>query len=120
MSKLVAELVLGASAFKAWEFKSLFPYLKKNILKQKSLAKAIIKTEKLKSVLKLIVNTEILPLSVRENCANRLHSTSVKKTVRRVCTITGRGRGVICQEKISRLEFKRLIEKGLVSGLRKV
>jgi ribosomal protein S14 len=94
--------------------------LKKNILKQKSLVKAIKNSEESNSILKLIVNTEILPLSIREECASRLHMSAIKKTVRRVCTLTGRARGVVCKEKLSRLSFKRLIEKGLVSGIKKV
>ena len=56
----------------------------------------------------------------REDCANRLHASAIKKTVRRVCTMTGRARGVVCKEKVSRLVFKRLIEKGLVSGIKKI
>ena len=84
------------------------------------MVKAIKNSEDNNSILKLIVNTEILPLSIREDCANRLHASAIKKTVRRVCTMTGRARGVVCKEKVSRLVFKRLIEKGLVSGIKKI
>ena len=94
--------------------------MKKNILKQKALVSKVRAQEGEHTLLKLIVNNEILPLSIRENCANHLHSKAIKKTVRRVCRMTGRGRGVLIKERMSRLVFKKLTEKGLLCGLKKV
>lgn len=72
----------------------------------------------------MIVNNKILPLETRSIAANHLNSEShlPKRsitTLRKVCVLTGRSKGLIKKEKVSRLQFKRLIESGLLCGVRK-
>lgn len=81
--------------------------------------------EKERLMLKLITNNKILPLKTRSASACRLHSDSISEskrsltTFRKVCVLTGRSVGVIKKEKVSRLKFKKLIESGLLCGVRK-
>ena len=81
--------------------------------------------EKERLMLKLITNNKILPLKTRSASACRLHSDSISDskrsltTFRKVCVLTGRSVGVIKKEKVSRLKFKKLIESGLLCGVRK-
>ena len=81
--------------------------------------------EKERLMLKLITNNKILPLKTRSASACRLHSDSISDskrsltTFRKVCVLTGRSVGVIKKEKVSRLKFKKLIEGGLLCGVRK-
>jgi ribosomal protein S14 len=81
-------------------------------------------SEKKRLLLKVIVNNKILPLETRSLAANHLNeeSNSPKRsitTVRKVCVLTGRAKGLIKKEKVSRLQFKGLIESGLLCGVRK-
>ena len=81
--------------------------------------------EKRRLMLKLIVNNKILPLKTRSVSASCLHMDSMSEskrsltTFRKVCVLTGRSVGVIKKEKVSRLKFKKLIEGGLLCGVRK-
>ena len=55
-------------------------------------------------------------------CRLLLEKKNKKKSLtrfRKVCVLTGRSRGLIKKEKVSRLKFKKLIEEGLLCGVRK-
>ena len=94
-------------------------------MRQKMGGSTFISGEKERLMLKLITNNKILPLKTRSASACRLHSDSISEskrsltTFRKVCVLTGRSVGVIKKEKVSRLKFKKLIESGLLCGVRK-
>ena len=94
------------------------------ILRQKVAKENFKSSERNRLLLKVIVNNKILPLETRSIAANHLNSEShlPKRsitTLRKVCVLTGRSKGLIKKEKVSRLQFKRLIESGLLCGVRK-
>lgn len=65
---------------------------------------------------------KILPLRFRLSFFSALHSLPRNTSITRLrnrCLITGRGRGVLPEFGLSRMEFKRRVEKGEIPGIRK-
>ena len=68
---------------------------------------------------KLVSHNKILDLSIRTKSANKLNEISLKSSIRKVCTLTGRSRGLIKKYKCSRIKFKFYAQEGLLAGVQK-
>jgi ribosomal protein S14 len=94
--------------------------LKRSIYKDLKLRKTYYKYESALVVLKALTFNGILPLSIRQAMYEVLHNLSIKSTrIRNRCLYTGRGRGVMPEFRISRIEFKNLADKGLIPGVKR-
>lgn len=63
-----------------------------------------------------------LPLSVRLEWVcklAKLNRNSSKTRIRNRCTVTGRGRSVLSQFRVSRIVFRELALRGLIPGITK-
>ena len=127
VSELVDEPRLGWGVFKTWEFKSLQPQMKKNINNQVKLSNLFCVNEEERKMFKLMTMNSILGSSTRDKLGsafNKLVESDLMRvegisSIRRVCLVSGRGRGLVKSFKVSRIKFKESFNRGLISGSRK-
>tara|TARA_B110000967_G_scaffold188319_1_gene210988 strand:- start:3511 stop:3807 length:297 start_codon:yes stop_codon:yes gene_type:complete len=92
------------------------------LIKEKKKRKIAYFNENTQLILKSIVYNEKLVSSVRWNAALLLFDslkTGSKTKINNKCILTKRSTGVNSRLRISRIMFKRLASKGLISGLKK-
>lgn len=73
-------------------------------------------------IYKAFACNKILPVRKRLTYFNLLDNARKNTSITRIrnrCLITGRGRGIIREYGLSRIELKRRIEAGLIPGMRK-
>lgn len=78
--------------------------------------------EKTRLVLKSIANNKILDTKVRNMARLELDKLDPRGSISRqhkICTMTGRRRGVIKHFGISRIKFRQLADQGLIPGVRR-
>jgi small subunit ribosomal protein S14 len=93
---------------------------KKSLYKDFNLRKSYYKLETTRILLKALAFNSILPMSVRQSIFEILHNLSSKSTrIRNRCLYTGRGRGILSEFRMSRIQFRRLADSGLIAGIRR-
>lgn len=101
--------------------------MKKNINNQVKLSNLFCANEEERKMFKLMTMNSILGSSTRDKLAsafNKLVESDVMRvegisSIRRVCLVSGRGRGLVKSFKVSRIKFKESFNRGLISGSRK-
>ena len=94
--------------------------LKRFIYKDLKLRKTYYKFESTLIMLKALTYNSILPLSVRQSIYQIFHKLSIKSTrIRNRCLYTGRGRGVMSEYRMSRIQFRNLADSGLIPGVKR-
>lgn len=93
-----------------------------HILRDEKRRKLFNKYETIRKQLKAIFENTSLPLAIRQEAylkLNKLPRNSAVSRVRRRCVITGRGRAVYQDFKLSRLAFRELASNGYLMGVKK-
>lgn len=84
--------------------------------------KSFFSSESNRLFFKALACNQILPVKFRLSFFSALHYKPRNSSITRLrnrCLITGRGRGVLPEFGLSRMEFKRRVEKGEIPGIRK-
>nr|YP_007890491.1 ribosomal protein S14 [Andalucia godoyi]AGH23985.1 ribosomal protein S14 [Andalucia godoyi] len=72
--------------------------------------------------LKSIFYNQALPMTVREEAFAKLSKLPRNSSIVRIrnrCVLTGRGRGISQDFKVSRITLRELVSKGMIPGLKK-
>jgi|TARA_B100000768_G_C11058128_1_gene281241 ribosomal protein S14 len=101
--------------------------MKKNINNQLKLSNLFSVNEEERKIFKLMTMNSILGSSTKDQLAKTfgklvesdLISGNGISSIRRVCLVSGRGRGLVKSFKVSRIKFKESFNSGLISGSRK-
>ncbi len=94
--------------------------IRKFLYKDLQLRKNFLKLEYTLLVLKALALNKILPFSIRNSIFNLINLYTVKSTrIRNRCLYTGRGRGIMTEFKMSRIEFRRFADMGKIPGVRR-
>ena len=95
--------------------------IKKNIIRQKGLSEEYLSQEEESKMFKVMTANSILSLSTWKKVLGSdvlTFSGGVSK-IRKVCRVTGRSRGVLSDYQVSRIKWKEIFNRGLISGSRK-
>ena len=94
--------------------------LRRFIYKDLKLRKTYYKFESTLIMLKALTFNSILPLSLRQSIYIILHKLSIRSTrIRNRCLYTGRGRGIMSEFRISRIQFRNLADSGFIPGVKR-
>lgn len=93
-----------------------------HIIRDNKRRKLFNKYESLRKQLKAIFENLSLPPAIRQEAYSKLNQLPRNSTITRVrrrCVITGRGRAVYQDFKLSRLTFRELASNGYLTGIKK-